>query len=39
MMIKGSYVKPSVAVIVVGTNVIDDLSRKSGYRLVGDVDF
>ncbi|XP_070676369.1 bifunctional protein FolD 2-like [Malus domestica] len=39
MMIKGSCVKPGVAVIVVGTNAIDDPSRKSGYRLVGDVDF
>ncbi|KAM0970540.1 hypothetical protein ACFX13_018852 [Malus domestica] len=39
MMIKGSCVKPGAAVIVIGTNVIDDLSRKSGYRLVGDVDF
>ncbi|KAM2954852.1 hypothetical protein FF1_033083 [Malus domestica] len=39
MMIKGSCVKPGAAVIVLGTNAIDDPSRKSGYRLVGDVDF
>ncbi|KAM1042237.1 hypothetical protein FF1_031371 [Malus domestica] len=39
MMIKGSWIKPGAAVIDVGTNAIDDLSRKSGYRLVGDVDF
>ncbi|KAM1179354.1 hypothetical protein ACFX2J_018402 [Malus domestica] len=39
IMIKGSCVKPGAAVIVVGTNAIDDLSRKSGYKLVGDVDF
>ncbi|CAN6693763.1 unnamed protein product [Malus baccata var. baccata] len=39
MMIKGSWIKPGAAVIDVGTNAIDDPSRKSGYRLVGDVDF
>jgi len=39
MMIKGSWIKPGAAVIDVGTNPIDDPSRKSGYRLVGDVDF
>ncbi|XP_008235037.1 PREDICTED: bifunctional protein FolD 2-like [Prunus mume] len=39
MMIKGSWIKPGAAVIDVGTNAIDDSSRKSGYRLVGDVDF
>ncbi|KAB2605170.1 bifunctional protein FolD 2 [Pyrus ussuriensis x Pyrus communis] len=38
-MIKGSWIKPGAAVIDVGTNAIDDPSRKSGYRLVGDVDF
>jgi len=26
-------------VIDVGTNSVDDPTRKSGYRLVGDVDF
>ncbi|GMN38046.1 hypothetical protein TIFTF001_007305 [Ficus carica] len=39
MMIKGSWIKPGAAVIDVGTNAVDDRSRKSGYRLVGDVDF
>jgi methylenetetrahydrofolate dehydrogenase (NADP+)/methenyltetrahydrofolate cyclohydrolase len=32
-------VKPGVVVIDVGTNRIEDPSAKSGYRLVGDVDF
>ncbi|KAL6979271.1 Bifunctional protein FolD 2 [Sarracenia purpurea var. burkii] len=39
MMIKGSWIKPGAAVIDVGTNAVDDQSKKSGYRLVGDVDF
>lgn len=39
MMIKGSWIKPGAAVIDVGTNSIDDPSKKSGYRLVGDVDY
>ncbi|OAY61791.1 bifunctional protein FolD 2 [Manihot esculenta] len=39
MMIKGSWIKPGAAVIDVGTNAIDDPSKKSGYRLVGDVDY
>lgn len=37
--IKGNWIKPGAAVIDVGTNAVDDSSRKSGYRLVGDVDF
>ena len=32
-------VKPGAAIIDVGINRIPDPSRKSGYRLVGDVDF
>ncbi|KAK1293575.1 hypothetical protein QJS10_CPB17g01346 [Acorus calamus] len=39
MMIKGDWIKPGAAVIDVGTNAVSDPSRKSGYRLVGDVDF
>lgn len=39
MQIKGSWIKPDAAVIDVGTNAVDDPTRKSGYRLVGDVDF
>lgn len=38
-MIKGSWIKSGAAVIDVGTNAVDDRSKKSGYRLVGDVDF
>jgi methylenetetrahydrofolate dehydrogenase (NADP+)/methenyltetrahydrofolate cyclohydrolase len=34
-----SMVKPGAVVIDVGTNRIDDPSRKRGWRLVGDVDF
>lgn len=37
--VKGGWIKPGAAVIDVGTNAIDDPSKKSGYRLVGDVDF
>ena len=32
-------VKPGAVVIDVGINRIEDASRKSGYRLVGDVDY
>ena len=32
-------VKPGVVVIDVGINRIEDPQKKSGYRLVGDVDF
>ncbi|HDL17906.1 MAG TPA: bifunctional methylenetetrahydrofolate dehydrogenase/methenyltetrahydrofolate cyclohydrolase FolD [Bacteroidetes bacterium] len=35
----GDMLKPGVVVIDVGVNRMDDLSRKSGYRLAGDVDF
>ena len=37
--VKGDMIKPGAAIIDVGTNVIDDATRKSGKRLVGDVDF
>jgi 5,10-methylene-tetrahydrofolate dehydrogenase/methenyl tetrahydrofolate cyclohydrolase len=37
--VKGDWVKPGATIIDVGTNVIDDATRKSGKRLVGDVDF
>jgi len=37
--VKGEWIKPGAAVIDVGTNVIEDKTRKSGTRLVGDVDF
>ena len=32
-------VKPGVVVIDVGINRVADPSKKTGYRLVGDVDF
>ncbi|XP_027103209.2 bifunctional protein FolD 2-like [Coffea arabica] len=38
-MIQGSWIKSGAAVIDVGTNAVDDRTEKSGYRLVGDVDF
>ena len=37
--VKGEWLKPGVVVIDVGTNYIDDATKKSGKRLVGDVDF
>lgn len=37
--ITADMVKEGVAVIDVGVNRIEDPTRKSGYRLVGDVDF
>ncbi|MBN1974844.1 MAG: bifunctional methylenetetrahydrofolate dehydrogenase/methenyltetrahydrofolate cyclohydrolase FolD [Sedimentisphaerales bacterium] len=37
--ITADMVKDGVVVIDVGVNRIDDSSKKSGYRLVGDVDF
>lgn len=37
--VKGHWLKPGAVVIDVGTNYIPDESKKSGQRLVGDVDF
>ncbi|HTY48043.1 MAG TPA: tetrahydrofolate dehydrogenase/cyclohydrolase catalytic domain-containing protein [Methanomassiliicoccales archaeon] len=37
--IKADMVRDGVVVIDVGSNRIEDHSRKSGYRFVGDVDF
>lgn len=37
--VKGDWVKPGAVVVDVGTNYIPDASKKSGQRLVGDVDF
>lgn len=37
--VTADMVKPGAVVIDVGINRIPDASRKSGYRLVGDVDF
>ncbi|TPX65722.1 hypothetical protein SpCBS45565_g04915 [Spizellomyces sp. 'palustris'] len=38
-MVKGSWLKPGVVIIDVGTNPIPDSTKKSGIRWVGDVDF
>ena len=37
--VKGDWLKAGAVVIDVGTNYIPDESKKSGQRLVGDVDF
>ena len=37
--VKGSWLKPGAVVIDVGTNYMPDDSKKSGQRLVGDVEF
>ncbi|KAF9653139.1 C-1-tetrahydrofolate synthase [Thelephora ganbajun] len=37
--VQGSWLKPGVVVIDVGTNYIPDPTKKSGQRLVGDVEF
>ena len=37
--VKAEMVKPGAVVIDVGTTRVPDASRKSGYRLQGDVDF
>lgn len=38
-MVRGDWIKPGAVVIDVGINRVEDASRKSGYRLVGDVAF
>jgi len=37
--ITADMIKPGAVVIDVGVNRVDDETKKSGYRLVGDVDF
>ena len=37
--VKGDWLKPGAAVIDVGINPVPDASKKTGYRLVGDVEF
>eukprot|EP00190_Bangiopsis_sp_CCMP1999_P005264 CAMPEP_0198736218 /NCGR_PEP_ID=MMETSP1475-20131203/64270_1 /TAXON_ID= ORGANISM="Unidentified sp., Strain CCMP1999" /NCGR_SAMPLE_ID=MMETSP1475 /ASSEMBLY_ACC=CAM_ASM_001111 /LENGTH=292 /DNA_ID=CAMNT_0044499991 /DNA_START=115 /DNA_END=993 /DNA_ORIENTATION=+ len=37
-MVKKDWIKPGATVIDVGINSVEDSSRKSGYRLVGDVE-
>jgi methylenetetrahydrofolate dehydrogenase (NADP+)/methenyltetrahydrofolate cyclohydrolase len=36
-MVKADWIKPGAVVIDVGINRVDDASKKSGYRLTGDV--
>ena len=38
-IINGEMVKEGVIVIDVGTNRVEDLNKKKGYGLIGDVDF
>ena len=38
-MVKADWVKPGAVVIDVGINRVADVSKKSGYRLTGDVAF
>jgi methylenetetrahydrofolate dehydrogenase (NADP+)/methenyltetrahydrofolate cyclohydrolase len=38
-MITADMVRPGAVVIDVGVNRVEDASKKSGFRLVGDVDF
>jgi len=38
-MVKKNWIKEGAVVLDVGINSLEDNSRKSGYRLVGDVDF
>jgi 5,10-methylene-tetrahydrofolate dehydrogenase/methenyl tetrahydrofolate cyclohydrolase len=38
-MVQGDWIKPGAAVIDVGINSKPDATKKSGYRLVGDVNF
>lgn len=37
--VKGEWIKPGAVVIDVGTNSIADETKKSGWRLTGDVDY
>ncbi len=37
--VKGDMIKPGATVIDVGTNSVPDATKKSGKRMVGDVDF
>lgn len=37
--VRGDWIKPGAAVIDVGINTKPDATKKSGYRLVGDVNF
>ena len=39
VFVKGDWLKPGAVVVDVGTNYVPDDSKKSGQRLVGDVDY
>lgn len=38
-MVTADFVKPGAVVVDVGTNRVEDKTKKSGFRLVGDVQF
>lgn len=38
-MVKADWVKPGAVVIDVGINRVEDVTKKSGFRLTGDVDY
>lgn len=38
-MVRGDWIKPGAAVIDVGINSVPDATKKSGHRLVGDVNY
>ncbi|WFD44611.1 hypothetical protein MPSI1_003279 [Malassezia psittaci] len=38
-LVKGDWIKPGAVVIDVGTNFVPDSTKKSGQRIVGDVDY
>ena len=38
-LISGAMIKPGAVVIDVGVNRVEDATKKSGFRLVGDVDY
>jgi len=37
--VRGDWLKPGVVIVDVGINCKDDVTRKRGYRLVGDVNY
>ena len=38
-MVRGDWIKPGAAIIDVGINSVPDATKRSGHRLVGDVNF
>jgi 5,10-methylene-tetrahydrofolate dehydrogenase/methenyl tetrahydrofolate cyclohydrolase len=38
-MVRGDWIKPGAAIVDVGINSVSDTTKKSGHRLVGDVNF